>query len=127
MQFSVRAAALLVAGVLGLARSAGAVEFTTTWLTADGSQELRCRVANVGSKPATVLVELVDSSGANVATTTFAGCDGAAPLAANGFCSAVVLGGASAYCRVTSSSKKIRAALSIEDGSADLIVVPATR
>lgn len=127
MRFKLRAGALLVAATVGFASSARAVEFATTWLTADGSQELRCRVANVGSKPANVVVEIVDTTGANVSTTTFPGCDGAAPLAANGLCSAVVLGGASAYCRVTSSSKKIRAALSIEEGTTDLILVPATR
>jgi|GEM_PF-5302893 len=128
--FAASAAALLSFGLgIGASAPARAVELTTSWYTASGPQQLRCRVVNVGKKPATVLVELVDSAGANIATLTFAGCDGEAPLAPHGFCSVLVPGPASAYCRITSSSKHVRGAVSIEDEtSGDVLhLVPVTK
>jgi hypothetical protein len=121
------ALAIVVAAALGPVRAEG-FELTSTWLTSFGSEELRCRAVNTGKKPATVLVELIASSGLNIATTTIPGCDGT-PLAPNAFCSAVVHGAASAYCRVTTKSKAIRAGLGIapEAGGSVTVIVPATK
>ena len=119
------AAALLVS----LASAAGALDLTSGWLLADTGDEMRCRVVNVGKKPATVLVTLVDNNGASVADTTFPGCDGATPLAPGGFCSAVASGSVSAYCRITTSSKQVRGVLTItpESGGSATLAIPVTK
>jgi hypothetical protein len=125
-----RAAGLLAAAVWALvAGAAHAVEFTTTWVGTDSTQQIRCRVVNVGTKPVKVLAEVVDDTGANLAVLTFPGCNGVDPLPPNGRCSAVSDGGAAGYCRFTSSSKRIRGALTLEQttGSAILQTIPATR
>jgi hypothetical protein len=119
--------ALAVLGIAVLfADAAGAVEQTSTWLSANGTQQLRCRAVNVGKKPVVVLVELVGENGQDLATLTFAGCDGTA-LAPNQVCSAVADGPVSAYCRITSKSKLIRGALGIEAGNDTILIVPVTK
>jgi hypothetical protein len=112
-----------------LAGAAHAVELSTTWVGASGPERIRCRVVNVGRKPVQVLAEVIDQTGANVATTTFAGCDGVAPLPPNGICSAFANGPVAGYCRFTSSSKRIRAAINLEVQSASQLLnwLPATR
>ena len=93
-----RPARFLLAAALpaSFASAAGALDLTSGWLLADLGDELRCRVVNVGKKPATVLATLIDNDGASVAKTTFPGCDGAAPLAPGGFCSVVAPGSVAA-------------------------------
>jgi hypothetical protein len=121
---------LLAASLLAsFAPAARALDLTSGWLLADLGDELRCRVVNVGKKPATVLVTLIDNNGASVADTTFAGCDGATPLAPGGFCSAVAAGSVSAYCRVTTSSKQVRAVLTIapDSGGTPTLAIPVTK
>ncbi|HVH07695.1 MAG TPA: hypothetical protein VNE71_17010 [Myxococcota bacterium] len=116
------------AALAATAPAAGALELASGWLTSETGEELRCRVVNVGKKPATVLVVLVDNTGASIADITFPGCDGT-PLAPNGFCSAVVDGSNSAYCRITTSSKQIRGVLTIspESGGSATVAVPVTK
>ena len=70
------------AALAATAPAAGALELASGWLTSETGEELRCRVVNVGKKPATVLVVLVDNNGASIADITFPGCDGT-PLAPN--------------------------------------------
>jgi hypothetical protein len=122
---------LLAAAVLAGAAPdvAGAVELTSAWVLAtEPTEELRCRVVNVGKKPTTVVVELLDNNGANVVDTAFGGCDGSAPLAPSGFCSVVANGSVSAYCKITSKSSKVRGVLTLspENASATL-ALPVTR
>jgi hypothetical protein len=111
------------------APAARALDLTSGWLFADTGETLRCRVVNVGKKPATVTVQLIDGTGANVAVNTFPGCDGVTPLAPNAFCSAAAAGTESAYCRITTSSKAIRGLLTIElqSGGGPTVAVPVTK
>jgi hypothetical protein len=117
--------ASLLSLALAIAAPARAVELTTSF-TASGGADLRCRAVNVGTKPANVLVELVDQTGANVATLRFPGCDGVSPLAPNQLCSAVVAGPVSAYCRITTSSKRVRGALTVEDQTSNEVLLAVT-
>jgi hypothetical protein len=112
-----------------LATPADALDLTSGWLFADTGEELRCQVVNVGKKPATVTVLLVDNAGASVADNTFPGCDGLTPLAPDAFCSAAVAGTKSAYCRITTSSKAIRGlhTLSLQSGGGPKVAIPVTK
>ena len=119
----------ILAALALLSTPAGALDLTSGWLFADSGEDLRCRVVNVGKKPATVTVKLIDNTGASVADNTFPGCDGVTPLAPNEFCSAAVTGTKSAYCRITTSSKAIRGLLTIEPlgGGSATVAVPVTK
>jgi hypothetical protein len=112
-----------------LVTPASALDLTSGWLFADTGEELRCQVVNVGKKPATVTVVLVDNTGASVADDTFPGCDGLTPLAPNGFCSAAAAGTKSAYCRITTSSKAIRGlhTVSLQSGGGPTVAIPVTK
>src|SRR5262245_25299337 len=127
MRFTTKAIDALIAGVLLAAvPGAGAATLDSTWVHAGVGEILRCRVANVGKTSVTVEARLLDASGTNVADVQLAPCDGSTPLPPNGFCYATVVGPETARCSVTSSSSRIRAALTLEAGATELLFAPAT-
>jgi hypothetical protein len=123
-----RAAVAACAILATTAGAAGAFELTSSWLSASGPDELRCRAVNTGKKPVTVLVELVGESGENLAEVTFPGCDGTL-LAPNQLCSAYMGGPAAVYCRITTKGKQVRGAFGVGDPAEinPRLVVPVTR
>jgi hypothetical protein len=121
--------AAAAAAALAVPHTASAVELTSAWITALGAtDELRCRVVNVGKKPITVVADLIDSNGASIVDNFFGGCDGSAPLPPGGFCSVLANGSNAAYCKITSKSSKVRGVLTLgPDAANPTLALPVTR
>jgi hypothetical protein len=116
--------ALCFAGDVG-----AATLFSTPQVPANNGQLPYCLVTNVDTKPITVTMELVDFFGDTI-TPDFDGCPvPPATLAPRETCQVAASPNSQMSCRVTSSSKKIRAALNLFNGTTSTLEVqaPATR
>jgi hypothetical protein len=111
------------------APQAGAVTLFSTPLVPANGQVPVCSVTNVDTKPITLTVEVVDADGATVVPVANECPVAPATLAPRETCFLYAPINARVSCRVTSSSKKIRAALNLLNGTTAALEVqaPATR
>ena len=88
---------------------------------------LYCMVANASTSPIQVQISVINETGTDVALGSDCPPPGLAPGAIC-YRMAAGLNAASAYCRITTSSSKVRASLIVRATTGEIItVLPATR
>ena len=122
----------LAIGILvwGFMADAGAATVITTPIVgANNNQIPSCFITNIGTKPATVSVQLVDVNGNGVSTGMDLCPIPPATLGPSMTCEVEAGGTKAVYCAVTSSTSKIRAAMLIFNGTTLSleVEVPATK
>jgi hypothetical protein len=116
--------------VLTSAPDAGAATVLTTATAFISNQYFSCDITNIDTKPITVAAQLLDPKSGTPETPDVYTCPAPpATLAAGTYCYATAGSSVEAYCVVTASSAKVRAALDVFDGTTgDLEVhIPATK
>ena len=109
--------------------AAAATVLTTNAALANNGQRPLCVITNIDKKPITITVQLLDLGG-TPQTPTFNNCPvPPATLAPGSVCEVQVAANTQAYCVVTASSSKVRAALDLFNGTTGAleVVIPATK
>jgi hypothetical protein len=114
----------LLLGLCG--KATAATTLTTAALGAADGSRLLCIVANLDKKPITVKIDIIDPFNG----TVLAVVDCAGSVAVSGACFGATgtSGFKNGYCRVTSSSGKIKGAFWVQDAAGNTVsVLPATK
>lgn len=120
-----RRLSVLLPPIVLLAGSAQAATLSTPLVGAGGGRIVQCIVTNVGTKPAAISVRLFNSAGVEVAAGPEA-CGPGGELSPKASCAVTSPPATPVACVVTSSSRAVRAAVEVFEGSDIVTAIAAT-